>query len=77
MSSGQEPGFECGDTDRSEPIVAAGHMLCVPIKPTGQCQLLLALRSHVLSQTVNLLLSVSADTVSDTRNSSCLCGRVA
>lgn len=49
----------------------------VPIKPMGQSQLLLPLRSHVLSQTVNLLLTISADTVSDTSNSSCLCGRVA
>lgn len=25
VSSGQEPGFECGGTDRSEPIVAASR----------------------------------------------------
>ena len=67
-------------TDRSEPVfqpLSWMHAVRVPAKSTGQSQLLLPLRSHVLSQTANLLLTVSADTVSDTSNSSCLCGRVA
>lgn len=73
-------GSRMASTDQSEPVFQPPSQMRavhVPIKPTGQSQLLLPLRSHVLLQTANLLLTVSADTVSDTSNSSCLCGRLA
>lgn len=63
--------------ERAFQLASRMHAVHVPIKPLGQSQLLLPLRSHVLSQTANLLLTISADTVSDTSNSSCLCGKVA